>query len=76
MEYQSVHRQCSKLGSFCGFYISGEKEKFWFRGESRKKALERKPTVEEFLKVSGFFHLIVKGLSYLESVWSFSKGFG
>lgn len=56
--------------------ISGEKEKFWFRGESRKKALERKPTVEEFLKVSGFFHLIVKGLSYLESVWSFSKGFG
>jgi len=46
------------LGTFCGFYISGEKEKFLFRGGSQKKALERKPAVEEFLKVSGFFHLI------------------
>lgn len=61
MEYQSVHGQCSKLASFCGFYISGEKEKFLFRGGSRKKALERKPAVEEFLKVSGFFR-------YLETV--------
>lgn len=30
--------------------LKGEKGKFLFRGESQKKALERKPAVEEFLK--------------------------